>query len=369
MLSADIPAERYNDPDVLDAFAVANAWRERHLGAMRSVHLQLAAAMRVLSLGGVTASRLKRMLSIRRKLQRISVPLSRIQDLGGCRVILPTIAQVEAFGSALTDQKRHNLRKADDYIAAPKTDGYRSLHLKLDYRYQLHPEFEGLRIELQVRSHLQHAWATAVEAIGLFLGQNIKGGEGSAEWRRLLFLISAEFAESEGCVPPPGSPSAHQRRFEIRHLDRGLQATELLQRLSIGFQYANNLVIEREARFLLIRYNHSSGTVDVRSFRQPPEGAKVYNETERGLLGVHLDTQPNVDAVLVSLHKLKDLQLAFPNYFGDVSLFREQLQNICKGRGVAEYEVPKQALVPPRPRDTPDQGWLRRPRFPRPKGG
>lgn len=368
LLAADIPWHRYADEEVLAAFTAANEWRERHLGAMRSMHLQLAAIVRGLDLQGVTASRLKRMLSIRRKLRRIRVPLSKIQDLGGCRVILPSVREVEKFSQALQGTGRHPIRKIDDYIAAPKRDGYRSLHIKLDYGDPRHPEYGGLRLEVQARSHLQHAWATAVEAIGLYTGQNIKGGEGSAQWRRLLLLIAAEFAEHEGCAEVPDTPGLRQRRFEIKHLDEGLQATALLGRLSDSFRYIDDLIIDPEAKFLLIRYDHAAKSVEVQTFREEPEGAHVYNETEKGSQGVQLDAEPNVDAVLVSLHKLKDLKAAFPNYFGDVRLFRAQLEHICRGRGVAEYDIPRQALVPPRPHVQPDDTWLRSPRFPKPKG-
>lgn len=368
-LAEDIPWNLYSDPEILEAFSIANEWRERHLGAMRSMHLQLAATVRRLDLHAVTASRLKRMLSIRRKLRRIRVPLSKIQDLGGCRVILPSIREVAALSQALTGTERHQVRKIDDYIAQPKRDGYRSLHIKLDYNDPRHPEFEGLRLEIQARSHLQHAWATAVEAIGLYTGQNIKGGEGSAEWRRLLQLVAAEFAEHEGCPEVPDTPGLRQRRFEIKHLDEGLGATELLDRLSDSFRYIDNLIIDREAKFLLIRYDHAAKSVDVQTFREEPEGAHVYNETEKSSQAAALDIEPNVDAVLVSLNKLNDLKAAFPNYFGDVRLFRAQIDHICRGRGVAEYDIPRQSFDPPRAKVQPDDSWLRRPRFPKPKGG
>ena len=368
-LAEDIPWHSYADPEVIEAFRVANSWRERHLGALRSMHLQLAHAVSRLELDGVTASRLKRMPSIRRKLRRIRVPLTKIQDLGGCRVILPTIAEVHQFGAAIAAMDRHNVRKIDDYVGQPKTDGYRSLHIKLDYSDSRNPQHEGLRLELQARSHLQHAWATAVEAIGLYIGENLKGGEGPAEWRRLLLLLSAEFAEHEQCETVPGTPAGPQRRDEIRHLERQLDAVPLLARLSDSFRYIDNLIIDPEAKFLLIRYDHVAGSVVVRTFREQPESALAYNETEQGIKTGPLDDQPDVDAVLVSLNKLNDLKAAFPNYFGDVTMFRQQLQGICRGRGLAEYDFPKQALAPPRQRESPDDSWLRSRRFPKPKGG
>ena len=59
--------------------------------------------------------------------------------------------------------------------------------------------YNGKRIELQVRTRLQHSWATAVEAVGLFRGEELKNHKGSEEWLRLFKLLSAEFAEAERC--------------------------------------------------------------------------------------------------------------------------------------------------------------------------
>ena len=57
--------------------------------------------------------------------------------------------------------------------------------------------YNGRRVEIQIRTRLQHSWATAVEALELFRRENLKGGEGSPNWLRLFKLMSAEFAVAE----------------------------------------------------------------------------------------------------------------------------------------------------------------------------
>jgi ppGpp synthetase/RelA/SpoT-type nucleotidyltranferase len=98
--------------------------------------------MRKLQLGGVTAARVKRMPSIRKKLRRISVGLQSIQDLGGCRVILPTMEQVRRYSEAYCERGQHRLRETD-YISTPKAGGYRSLHMMLNYADEKYPEYAG----------------------------------------------------------------------------------------------------------------------------------------------------------------------------------------------------------------------------------
>jgi hypothetical protein len=359
----------FRAPEVIAAFSVANDWRERHLVAMKQIRAQLAATNRVLATGGVTAARLKRMPAIRKKLRRFSYKLSELQDLGGCRVILPTLDDVRRFEARLQEAPRHHLRDVNDYIAKAKRDGYRSLHLLLDHRDDRFPEYRDLRIELQVRTHLQHAWATAVEALGLYLRVNIKSGGGSEEWRRLLMLMSCEFAESEGCEPVRGAPGGGERRREIIELDKALGAQKALDSLALGFRVIDGYVLDRFAKYLLLRFQHEEKLVRLETFSEAPAGARSYGDTERRLAMESLDDEdPANDALFVSLSQLNDLKRAFPNYFGDVRLFREQLRHICKGRGVATYDLPPQALAPPRRREIINPGWLRRPRFPKPRG-
>jgi ppGpp synthetase/RelA/SpoT-type nucleotidyltranferase len=347
-------------PAIQHIFAVANSWRDSHLFPMHHIRIQLAGQLRRMRLVGVTASRLKRMPSIRKKLRKIAVNLDKIQDLGGCRVILPTIEDVRLFSEEWCARGQHHLRKPDDYIVKPKSSGYRSLHLKLDYADEKYAAFLGRRIEVQVRTHLQHTWATAGEAVGLYRNEDLKAGQGDPEWLRLLYLMASEFAEAEDCPEIPDAPPSPERREEIREFDRKLNATEILDRLSHAFRFTDEYVMEKEYRFLLIQYDHAAEKVVVKGFVNAPEGARSYDTAE---------SAQSIDAVLVSLDRLKNLKAAFPNYFGDVQLFREQLRHITKGRGAMEYDLPKQALAPPPPYAEPDLSWMRHGRFPRPDQG
>src|SRR5664280_2654775 len=78
-------------------FRIAHNWRDSHAYAMRRVRYELAAQLRRQRLGvaGNTGARLKRMPSIRRKLAAIPGNLNQMNDLAGCRVILPSIEDVE----------------------------------------------------------------------------------------------------------------------------------------------------------------------------------------------------------------------------------------------------------------------------------
>lgn len=53
-------------------------------------------------------------------------------------------------------------------------------------------------IELQVRTRLQHAWATAVETMGTFIDHSLKSSQGPQDWLDFFSLIGNAFAYVEG---------------------------------------------------------------------------------------------------------------------------------------------------------------------------
>ena len=74
------------------------------------------------------------MQAIRRKLNRLGLHLNQLQDLGGCRAIVPKIDDVKSLIEALKKKSRHDLRGiGNDDITSPKPDGYRSHHLIFTY--------------------------------------------------------------------------------------------------------------------------------------------------------------------------------------------------------------------------------------------
>jgi hypothetical protein len=349
------------EPEIRQAFQVANNWRDAHAYPMRSVRSQLMYYIRARELTGITAARLKRMQAIRQKLRRpnFSVPLHKLQDLGGCRAILASISDVHSLVDTLRKESRHDVWNEDDYIARPKNTGYRCHHLKFSFRgkggMKVH---DGTRIEVQIRTRLQHSWATAVEAVGLMRGEDLKGGVGSADWLRLFRLMSAEFAIAEGCPETPDLPAHNERVTEIRALDKALSATDTLEKISLTFRWTDSYysAIERPTHYL-IRFDHATKEVSVQPYSMPRKALVSYDNAEA------LDNKTGEETeniVLVEADKIENLKAAYPNYFGDVQLFKKQLRDVTRGKQATEYVVPPQATVAPRPKENPNYAWLKR---------
>src|SRR3546814_12020644 len=66
--------------------------------------------------------------------------------------------------SYLNKRRQYEVVHIDDYIRSPKSSGYRSIHLVLKYKSKKYPEYNNLLLEVQIRTHAQHSWATAVRS-------------------------------------------------------------------------------------------------------------------------------------------------------------------------------------------------------------
>jgi hypothetical protein len=188
VIASDMPWTPATEPKIGEAFQIANSWRNSHTYPMRSVRCQVISYMYRNGIEGTTAARLKRMRKLRR--DTLSLHINQLQDLGGVRAILPSIADVQALAEIIRAKSHHGIRETDDYIANPKPDGYRSLHLMFNFRDKRNAGLhDGRRIELQLRTRLQHSWATGVEGVGMFRGEDLKGGQGNPNWLRLFMLM------------------------------------------------------------------------------------------------------------------------------------------------------------------------------------
>ena len=114
---------------------------------------------------------------------------------------------------------------SSDYIKSPKPDGYRGVHLIVHpgFKNPKYAPWNARRVEIQIRTQLQHTWATAVETVDMFYGQNLKIGGGDSKWRRFFALCSTVFALEEHTPIVPGtSGNEEQVAAEILTLSRDL---------------------------------------------------------------------------------------------------------------------------------------------------
>lgn len=138
------------------------------------------------------SQRLKRVPTILDKLVREpTLPLAKMQDIGGCRAVLDSIDEVRRVQRRVT--RNRSPQRVNDYIKEPRDSGYRGVHLIVQY--------DGRNIEIQLRTPVMHEWAITVERLSGRLRSDLKGGKGPKEVLDLLEAISEAMAlEEQGHV-------------------------------------------------------------------------------------------------------------------------------------------------------------------------
>jgi len=251
-----------------EALIVINNWRSSHSFPLNTMQVGLRRRARQVDPEALVAQRIKRLSSIEAKLRRFDkMMLSRMQDIGGARAVVGSVSKVrELVALYQSSDLKHKLVGIDDYIAAPQSSGYRGIHLVYRYYSDKSSTYNGLQIELQLRSPLQHAWATAVETVGTFLKQALKASQGHAEWLRFFSLMGSALAIREKTALVPGTPSSH--RELTRELRRAAKSLDVSRRLE-SYGAALRTLEDPSATggdFFLLALNPSEGTVSITGY-------------------------------------------------------------------------------------------------------
>lgn len=111
-------------------------------------------------------SRLKRIDSIVRKLDRRGLATTfenierHLNDIAGVRVICSFERDVYRVFQAFISQDDVHVIEVKDYIANPKPNGYRSLHVIVDIPIFLYQETKRIKVEIQLRTLAMDVWAS-----------------------------------------------------------------------------------------------------------------------------------------------------------------------------------------------------------------
>lgn len=290
----------------------------------------------------VIAQRLKRLPSIRAKLQREPMRLPQMQDIGGCRAIVKDTAAlnslIEVFKKNLiknpkTKQlRRHEASLPTDYITSPKEDGYRSVHYIFTYRTSTDhlTVFDGHLIEVQIRTRLQHAWATAVEIVDTFTGQSLKTALrthiGDKKWRRFFALMGSALAIREKTAPVPGTPTvAAELKRELKALVQELDVERVLMGLGGALQRIGTSAPGSKTHILILNSTDRSITVMSYGADQLELALDRYTSEEK-----RWKDDPAVQVVQVAVEDIEALQAAYPNYYLDTDEFLKAMRQAIR---------------------------------------
>lgn len=322
-------SEYTTDQALQTALTVINNWRASHSFPLNTFQVGLRSKARRIDDQALVAQRIKRLSSIELKLSRFpTMKVSQMQDIGGCRAVLRNIAQVRELEQSYRESSiKHKPLRTDDYISSPKVSGYRGIHLIYRYFSDRSDSYNGLLIEIQMRSMLQHAWATAVETVGTFLKQSLKSSQGHDEWLRFFIVMSSAIALREKSTTVPGtSTNRSEVKAELRKLAKSLDVRRRLQAYGDTLK-ALDETTAGDGQYFLMALDPKADTITIRSYRRADleRAASDYLAIEKSL-----DESTGAEAVLVSVDSIAALKKAYPNYFLDTRAFLLALEQAMK---------------------------------------
>lgn len=301
--------------------AVIEEWRAAHRGVLNTFQAILRNRTRGTQVS--VAQRHKRKTTIFDKLVRFpGMQLARMDDVAGCRLIFRSIKELrefrESFQKARFNHKLRNEADKYDYIRIPKETGYRGIHDVYEYNVNSDSgkSLAGLYIEIQYRTLVQHAWATAVEVIGFITQSQPKFQRGDDRYERAMALAGELLARAHERQTGP-FPEASDKDVleEFLRLDGELHLMQMLR----GLNSSKGDVTDKRNSILIFS---KEGDLEVRNFRDATDAIRELFELEKAM--------PDRDIVLVRADTSEEVRLAFRNYFSDAREFVRLVDSACE---------------------------------------
>lgn len=295
-----------------DDLQIIELWRAAHRAVLNTFQAILRTRTRNTRI--TVAQRHKRRNTIFGKLQRMpNMELSRMDDIAGCRLIFPSCEELyefrNKFHSARFKHKLRNKKEKYDYIISPKQTGYRGIHniYEYDVNSLAGSSLRGLYVEIQYRTYIQHAWATAVEVIGFITESQPKFQQGDSRYQHIMSLASEILARAhEGLTGP------HPELSNKDLVERFLQVEESLSLMNMlrSLNAANQEIKSNKNTILVFS---KEGNLEVKTFRDATEALRALFDLERDF--------PEHDIVLVRADSSEEVKIAYRNYFSDAREF------------------------------------------------
>lgn len=335
---------KQTEEEFQETFDVLSYWRFSH---EQPLEFALALTKDIVfrkDKSAIFAKRLKRHVSIFRKLIRFEkMNLKNMQDIGGCRAV---VSNEKKLRQAVRDlRKKPEFKTEDgsfrfkDYVKNPKDDGYRSYHLIGKFRDS---ENNLKNIEIQIRTRIQHYWATALEIVDLYTDQALKSNQGDEDWKLFFFEVGNQLAIFDSIhlfetLSPRDKLNKYQEKINEKseYIASCKEVKRLLGKLKVkrnmeAFAGSLNIVDERldqapDAGYVLLKINTIEGNVMSRLFsKEDSEKA----ESEYVELEKEATQKDGLVVALVSSSAVGGVREAYPNYFADSSEFMELIDLI-----------------------------------------
>ena len=178
---------------------------------------------------------------------------------------------------------------------------------------------------MQIRTSLQHAWATAVETVDAFTQQALKVSKGKSDWTRFFQLMGTEIAYRENSPLVPRTPL--NRSMWLEELRRCAIELRVRERL-VGFTNALRATEPvKAAQYFLLSLDDKVQNLSITGYNR---GELVQASNDYASKEKLIRKSGAGDAVLVSVDSISNLRRAYPNYFADTDIFMSVLNECMK---------------------------------------
>ena len=309
--------ENVSKDEIDKATDIISHWRAAHASYTEIMKNILQKRAGRVDSKAIVVSRLKKLDSIKLKLSLIrDMQLSRMQDIGGCRVVVSNLRKASYLNKILKRfTSKFKLINEKDYILHPKRTGYRGYHLVYEYEHNNKEEYRIL-VEVQVRTMLQHAWATAVETVGLFTGSALKSNIGDEKWREFFIMVSKLFSLEE-------IEKREDQKSIIKTLRNFNRSNHFIEQMNSFVITMDKMKDHVSGGYFLLVLDYQEHMLRIRSFSNDEleKASQAYMEAE---------TKSNHNAVLVSAKTFDEIKSGYQNYFGNMQLFLDTYKTIMK---------------------------------------
>lgn len=312
-----------------EALTIVQTWRDTHLFVMQELNRQVVEFFAASNVHYAFSSmRIKRMTSIEEKLRNNAAKhtkLGGLQDIGGLRFVFSSIEDLDAVKERLGafSPEHFTFKRSHDYVANPKESGYRSIHYV--YQYVSEDErYNGLSVELQVRTRLQHSWAMAVETASLISKTSLKADlDNAQEWRGFFKLVSALFSREEqkpvlklydGCTTKQLCDAFSD--YKKKKLVDQFKALRVTVNIDLD---------DDERGYCVLTIDFVKQIVHAKIYPSAgyQEASEMFSEIEAAI-------NEDEAALMVAIDKIREIKEAYPSYFLDTKSFLEYLDEFDK---------------------------------------
>lgn len=207
---------------------IFDEFRQAHLQPLTSTTIAIQNWFRADNASYIIVQRLKRKPQILKKLRRLNTRLTQLQDIGGLRIIVDQNSDVDRLIEYITDKLKRQtsivIKRTVDYRKKGRDDsGYRAAHIIM--------EKDGVSLELQIRSRIQHYWAELIERTSVIYGYVIKELEGDERVIKYFKELSNLFYLIETGQQPDASQKIdiERRRIEAESVINESDTRNILQ--------------------------------------------------------------------------------------------------------------------------------------------